>query len=119
MGGQIVDSNGVGLGWGKLRLILREHTLIPVLSFTLVLYVLGAFAKIGLPGPLVQSFTTSQALADLSISMPLRKQEHMNILEELQITNYLLAECLRKKGDCPKLPQPIRLQRLLSSEDSQ
>lgn len=41
-------------------------------------------------------------------------QEHQTIIDAIDTTNYILAECLRARGgDCPRLPRPKRLESLI------
>ena len=70
----------------------------------------GAFTKWGVESPILPRNGAAKAqqevLATLNARMPLSREEHVSILDQLEITNYLLAECLRMKGECPRLKRP-------------
>ena len=94
----------------------------------LVLFLLGAFNGFGFESPLIKASAAAKAadetLAAVMKGLPENKQDHQNILraiqdqtEEITVTNYILAECLRgNRGDCPKLPRPPRLQSLIDEQ---
>lgn len=76
----------------------------------LLLWFGGAFTKWGVESPLVPRNGVAKAqqevLATLNARMPLSREEHVSILDQLEITNYILTECLRMKGECPRLKRP-------------
>ena len=73
-----------------LRGTLKEISTFGLLVMMfLLLFLLGVFSSIGLSSPLVSI-----------------RSEHQGIAREIQWTNYLLSECLRNRGECPKLARP-------------
>lgn len=127
-----VEDNGNGSGGGVVKRLVREITkgnpaAIVVALLVMMAFLLGAFNKWGLESPLIRpqiSAAAEQAARDsattlkvISERLPESKKEHEAIrgavqeqTEEISITNYILAECFRTRGDCPKLPRPKRLQ---------
>ena len=110
-------SNGFRMQLFGQAISVPERLVFAAFLAVLLLWVLGAFAKLGWDSPVIpsngavraQAKEQTETLRAVSTRLPASRQEHLDILEELQVTNYVLAECLRLKGECPKLQKPRRL----------
>jgi len=99
--------SGLTIGLGKTgpRLTLRgEHLTVMVVLFLLVFYLLNVFKALGLESPLKNGGATEASA-----------REHREIIDEMQLSNYILSECLREPGNCPRLVVPKRLNERLHS----
>jgi hypothetical protein len=98
------------LGWNGKSISAQGVSVMLLLLIFLVLLLLGTFAKFGLDSPVItRNGAAAQTMNELTRRLPESKQEHRDILEEIAITNYLLAECLRSQANCPRLRIPPRL----------
>jgi len=95
---------------------LPERLVFAAFLAVMLLWVLGAFSGLGWDSPVIPRDGTAKAerevLQALKGRLPVSRQEHLDILEELLVTNYVLTECLRVKGECPKLSKPRRLKQV-------